>query len=193
MSVVGDGVDAPGRHLGARVRCWLHSEEASMGDVTTIGLDIAKTSFQAHGADASGAVVFRKKLSRGRLLAFFGAWPPLPRGDGRPAAGRASLGPRADPARPHGPADPAGLRQAVREAAEERRGRRRGDLRGGAAADDAVRGGQERRAAGARRGVPRSRSSGSSADPDHQRHPGARRRVRQGGAQGGLLRRAPRR
>lgn len=47
-----------------------------MGDVTTIGLDIAKTSFQAHGADASGAVVFRKKLSRGRLLAFFAARPP---------------------------------------------------------------------------------------------------------------------
>ncbi len=47
-----------------------------MGDVSTIGLDIAKTSFQAHGADASGAVVFRKKLSRGRLLAFFAAQPP---------------------------------------------------------------------------------------------------------------------
>jgi transposase len=46
-----------------------------MGDVTTIGLDIAKTSFQAHGADASGAVLFRKKLSRGRLLAFFAAQP----------------------------------------------------------------------------------------------------------------------
>ena len=47
-----------------------------MGDVTTIGLDIAKTSFQAHGADASGAVVFRKKLSRGRLLTFLAAQPP---------------------------------------------------------------------------------------------------------------------
>ena len=47
-----------------------------MGDVITIGLDIAKTSFQAHGADASGAVVFRKKLSRGRLLSFFAAQPP---------------------------------------------------------------------------------------------------------------------
>ena len=47
-----------------------------MGDVTTIGLDIAKTSFQAHGADGSGAVVFRKTLSRGRLLAFFAAQPP---------------------------------------------------------------------------------------------------------------------
>ena len=46
-----------------------------MGDVITIGLDIAKASFQAHGADASGAVVFRKKLSRGRLLAFLAAQP----------------------------------------------------------------------------------------------------------------------
>lgn len=46
-----------------------------MGDVSTIGLDIAKVSFQAHGADASGAVEFRKTLSRGRLLAFFAAQP----------------------------------------------------------------------------------------------------------------------
>ncbi len=47
-----------------------------MGDVSTIGLDIAKSVFQAHGADASGAVVFRKKLSRGRLLTFFADQPP---------------------------------------------------------------------------------------------------------------------
>jgi transposase len=47
-----------------------------MGEITIIGLDIAKASFQAHGADASGAVVFRKTLSRGRLLAFFAAQRP---------------------------------------------------------------------------------------------------------------------
>jgi transposase len=47
-----------------------------MGDVSTIGLDIAKNSFQAHGADALGVVVFRKKLSRGRLLSFFADQPP---------------------------------------------------------------------------------------------------------------------
>ena len=46
-----------------------------MGDVSTIGLDIAKSVFQAHGADASGAVVFPKKLGRARLLAFFAAQP----------------------------------------------------------------------------------------------------------------------
>ena len=44
-----------------------------MGDVITIGLDIAKASFQAHGADASGAVVFRKKLTRD------GCWRSWPR------------------------------------------------------------------------------------------------------------------
>lgn len=47
-----------------------------MGEITTIGLDIAKSVFQAHGADASGSVVLRKKLSRGRLLAFFASQPP---------------------------------------------------------------------------------------------------------------------
>jgi transposase len=47
-----------------------------MGEVSTIGLDLAKTVFQAHGADASGAVLFRKKLRRHQLLAFFGAQPP---------------------------------------------------------------------------------------------------------------------
>jgi transposase len=47
-----------------------------VGEITTIGLDIAKSVFQAHGADASGSVVWRKKLSRGRLLAFFASQPP---------------------------------------------------------------------------------------------------------------------
>ena len=47
-----------------------------MGEVSIIGLDLAKTVFQAHGADASGAVVFRKKLRRDQLLAFFAGQPP---------------------------------------------------------------------------------------------------------------------
>lgn len=47
-----------------------------MGEITTIGLDIAKSVFQAHGADASGSVLFRKKLPRSRLLAFFASQPP---------------------------------------------------------------------------------------------------------------------
>jgi transposase len=39
-------------------------------------LDLAKTVFQVHGAEASGAVVFRKKLRRNQVLAFFAAQPP---------------------------------------------------------------------------------------------------------------------
>jgi transposase len=47
-----------------------------MGQVSTIGLDLAKSIFQVHGADASGAVVFRKRLRRNQVLAFFAAQPP---------------------------------------------------------------------------------------------------------------------
>lgn len=47
-----------------------------MGEVSTVGLDIAKSIFQAHGADASGEVLFRKKLGRSRLLGFFSGLPP---------------------------------------------------------------------------------------------------------------------
>jgi transposase len=39
-------------------------------------LDLAKNVFQAHGADASGAVLFRKNLRRHQVLAFFSAQPP---------------------------------------------------------------------------------------------------------------------
>ena len=47
-----------------------------MGEASTIGLDIAKRVFQAHGADASGRMVFRMRLSRAKLLEFFAAQPP---------------------------------------------------------------------------------------------------------------------
>ena len=46
-----------------------------MEQVTTIGLDIAKHVFHAHGADASGRAVFSKRISRSGLLAFFGRQP----------------------------------------------------------------------------------------------------------------------
>lgn len=47
-----------------------------MTQVSTIGLDLAKNTFQAHGADAAGNVVFRKKLRRDQVLAFFAAHEP---------------------------------------------------------------------------------------------------------------------
>jgi transposase len=43
---------------------------------TTIGFDLAKHVFQAHGVDATGAVVFRKKLRRSEFIAFFAKLPP---------------------------------------------------------------------------------------------------------------------
>ena len=46
-----------------------------MSEVTTIGLDLAKHVFQVHGVDASGAVVLRKQLRRGQVVAFFAALP----------------------------------------------------------------------------------------------------------------------
>src|SRR5256886_2872775 len=47
-----------------------------MGEVSTIGLDIAKSVFQVHGVDAGGAVVIRKRISRTKLLEFFATLPP---------------------------------------------------------------------------------------------------------------------
>src|SRR5215203_3962988 len=47
-----------------------------MNQVSTVGLDLAKHIFQLHGADSARAVVFRKKLRRGQLLAFLATLPP---------------------------------------------------------------------------------------------------------------------
>jgi transposase len=47
-----------------------------MGEVTTIGLDIAKSVFQVHGVDVDGAVVIRKRVTRAKMLDFFAVLPP---------------------------------------------------------------------------------------------------------------------
>lgn len=47
-----------------------------MGEVSTIGLDIAKSVFQVHGVDGAGAVRIRKRISRARMLEFFAGLPP---------------------------------------------------------------------------------------------------------------------
>jgi transposase len=49
--------------------------EASVSQVSTIGLDIAKNVFHAHGADERGAMVFSRKLTRSKLLDFFAGQP----------------------------------------------------------------------------------------------------------------------
>lgn len=46
-----------------------------MGEITTIGLDLAKHVFQVHGVDAEGEVVLRKQVRRGQMLALFNRLP----------------------------------------------------------------------------------------------------------------------
>lgn len=42
-----------------------------MTEITTIGVDLAKSVFQIHGIDAEGAVVVRRQLRRNQMLEFF--------------------------------------------------------------------------------------------------------------------------
>ncbi len=46
-----------------------------MQEITTIGLDIAKSVFQVHGIDASGTVIVRRQLRRSQVLPFFRKLP----------------------------------------------------------------------------------------------------------------------
>lgn len=46
-----------------------------MTEVSTIGLDIAKSVFQAHGADADGHQLFSQRITRAKLLEFFAKQP----------------------------------------------------------------------------------------------------------------------
>ena len=47
-----------------------------MGEVSTIGVDIAKSVFQVHGVDADGTVVIRRRIGRAKVLEFFADLPP---------------------------------------------------------------------------------------------------------------------
>ena len=56
-----------------------------MQEITTIGLDLAKSVFQVHAASADGSMVLNRKLRRSELLAFFAKLQPCLVG-WRPAA-----------------------------------------------------------------------------------------------------------
>src|ERR671922_43045 len=47
-----------------------------MGEITTIGLDLARQVFQVHGIDADGMTVLRKQLRRSQVLSFFSRLAP---------------------------------------------------------------------------------------------------------------------
>jgi transposase len=46
-----------------------------MAKVTTVGIDLAKNVFSVHAVDERGAVLFRKAVSRSRLLPMVAQWP----------------------------------------------------------------------------------------------------------------------
>ena len=46
-----------------------------MEEVSTIELDIAKSVFQAHGADAAGHQLFTRRITRCKVLEFFSSQP----------------------------------------------------------------------------------------------------------------------
>lgn len=46
-----------------------------MSEVSTIGLDIAKNVFQAHGADSRGERLFSRRITRAKVLEFFAEQP----------------------------------------------------------------------------------------------------------------------
>ena len=47
-----------------------------MREVSTVGLDIAKSVFQVHEVDDAGVVVIRRRISRSKVLEFFAALSP---------------------------------------------------------------------------------------------------------------------
>jgi len=47
-----------------------------MREVSTIGLDIAKSVFQVHGVDTDGKVVIRRRIGRAKIFEFFADLPP---------------------------------------------------------------------------------------------------------------------
>ena len=59
-----------------------------MEKVSIIGLDLAKRSFQAHGALPEGGVALRKKLSQEKVLGFFAVQPRAASSPWKPAGAR---------------------------------------------------------------------------------------------------------
>ena len=54
----------------------LNETEATEMDITTVGIDLAKSVFQVHGVDERGNRVVRKRLRRNQVLVFFAQVSP---------------------------------------------------------------------------------------------------------------------
>ena len=117
-----------------------------MKNISTIGLDLAKHVFQVHGRTAPALSVLRRNPKRGQVLSFFLTLPPCT--VAMEACAGAHHWAREIARWSSGSVDCSGLREALREAPEERRCRRGGNLRSGPAPDHALRRCQERRDTG---------------------------------------------
>lgn len=106
-------------------------QAASPGGVSTGGIDPVESIFQGHRSDASGTAVGRTMLRRDPRRAFV-ATPPRCMGAMEICAGARHWACGIGLAGHDTRLNPSGMREAVREAAEERHGRRGGDLRRGA-------------------------------------------------------------
>ena len=154
-----------------------------MGEVSTIGVDIAKSVFQIHGVDADGTVVIRKRVGRAKVLEFFAELPPCL--VGMEACATAHQWARELKKLGHDiAADAADLCQSLREARQERRSRCGGDLRGRDAAIDAFCADQERRAAERADAAPDAGSPDPPANSTDQCTSCPPGRTRTGGSEG---------
>ncbi len=75
-----DGVDGPAPTASSCAMLVLSQtnswREPSTMQITTLGIDLAKSVFQLHGVDADGNAVLRKKLRRSAVLDFLRDMPP---------------------------------------------------------------------------------------------------------------------
>src|SRR5256884_7505768 len=175
---------APLRHLSAKLLSdRISSEwEPSMGEVTTIGLDLAKHVFQVHGVDAEGegAAQAASACAGSGVLqstAALSGWPGGVRDGALLGAGVARAWPR-------GATDAGAIRESLRQAQQARCRRCRSDLRGGWAPDDALCAGQDGRPASCRAAAPWPGAAGAPAYGSGERFARASGRVRRDRAPG---------
>ena len=137
-----------------------------MTKLSIVGIDLAKSVFQLHGIDADGGCCRPEEDSAARAAALAGAAAAVPGRDGS-VRHVSSLGAPNFGARPSGAADPSVLRQALREAGEERPQRCRRHLRGRGPAHHALR--RDEDAGSASRAGPASEPRAARAAKNHAR------------------------
>ncbi len=144
--------------------------EPPVTEYKRIAVDTSKHVFTLHGIDAKSNTVLRRNLRRAAFIEFFRKLPPTQ---------IAIAG-----ARPPSGTDPAAIRQAVRQAWQERPQRCGGDLHRRRAAGHGAGASQVGPGAGRRHAAQRARVADPATHPAGQRPARARRRVRLNRRQG---------